>query len=54
MSALYSLTISETLEALGNKACSSEEVTQAYLNRIDTTDDQIGAFLHLDREHPGS
>ncbi len=50
MSALYSLTISETLEALGNKACSSEEVTQAYLNRIDTTDDQIGAFLHLDRE----
>lgn len=50
MSALHSLTLSETLEALSRGACSSEEVTKAYLDRIDATDERVGAFLHLDHE----
>ena len=50
MSALHQLTIGETLDALARGTCSSEDVTKAYLDRIDSTDQRIGAFLHLDRE----
>ena len=50
MAALHHLTIRETLAELDRGACSAEDVTRQYIDRIDALDGQLGAFLVLDRE----
>lgn len=50
MAELHQLTIHETLAALDQGECSSEDVTRNYIRCIEAIDGQIGAFLHLDKE----
>ncbi len=50
MSDITSKTIFEHMKALRNKEYSSVELTQAYLNQIDTNDKDIGAYITVTRE----
>ena len=47
---LHELNVHETTDALEKGECSSVQVTQAYLDRIDAVDARVGAFLHINRE----
>jgi len=47
---LHELTVHETIAALEKGECTSVQVTEAYLARIDAVDDKVGAFLHINRE----
>ena len=48
MTALHQHTCLEMREALERGDVSSEALTKAHIERIKSTDDKIGAFLHLD------
>lgn len=50
MDSLFYQSASTLSERLARKELSSVELTQAYLNRIDTVEPKIQAFLSLDRE----
>ena len=41
------MTVKELSEKLHNKELSSVEVTKAYLDKIDSTDDEIGAYIRV-------
>jgi aspartyl-tRNA(Asn)/glutamyl-tRNA(Gln) amidotransferase subunit A len=43
-------TAKELSDDLANGTLSSTELTQAMIERVDTVDDQVHAFLHLDKE----
>ena len=47
---LYKLPASELSQMLQNKECSSVELTESVLGRIDAKEDEIGAYLSVDRE----
>ncbi len=47
---LTTLTTGELLDRLDREEATSTEVVTAYLDRIAATDEQVGAFLHVDRE----
>ena len=47
---LYKLQASELSRMLQNKECSSVELTKSVLGRIDAKEDEIGAYLSVDRE----
>ena len=47
---LLDLTITEAHNGLKKKEFSSRELTQAYLNQIKKTDDDIGAYLSVTEE----
>jgi aspartyl-tRNA(Asn)/glutamyl-tRNA(Gln) amidotransferase subunit A len=47
---LHELTIQQALEAMQRGETSSTELTQAFLDRIDQLDGQVGAFLLVARE----
>ncbi len=47
---LYNLTASKAAEMLENKEISSVELVKSCLERIESTDDKISAFLHVDSE----
>ena len=47
----YELTISQALERLEKKELSSRELTLSCLKRIADIDDQVKAFISVDREH---
>ena len=46
---LYKLQASELSRMLQNKECSSVELTKSVLGRIDAKEDEIGAYLSVDR-----
>ncbi|MCY9787758.1 Asp-tRNA(Asn)/Glu-tRNA(Gln) amidotransferase subunit GatA [Nocardiopsis sp. EMB25] len=50
MSEVVSLTAAELGAAIRSGEVSSEEATTAYLDRIGSVDEEIGAFLHVGRE----
>ncbi|WP_116243749.1 Asp-tRNA(Asn)/Glu-tRNA(Gln) amidotransferase subunit GatA [Nocardiopsis sp. FIRDI 009] len=50
MSEVVSLTAAELGAAIRSGEVSSEEATTAYLDRIASVDEEIGAFLHVGRE----
>ncbi len=47
---LYELTISEAHRLLKNREISSQELTDAVINRIGAVDDRIGAFITVSKE----
>ncbi|MCD6339776.1 MAG: Asp-tRNA(Asn)/Glu-tRNA(Gln) amidotransferase subunit GatA [Verrucomicrobia bacterium] len=50
MAALWELSLSELTERLRRREVSAREAAVAYLDRIEATDERLGAFLHVDRE----
>ena len=47
---LHSLSISEAADLLAKRQCSSEELTRAMIQRIESVDSKIGAYLDVDAE----
>ncbi|MEM8865131.1 MAG: Asp-tRNA(Asn)/Glu-tRNA(Gln) amidotransferase subunit GatA [Planctomycetota bacterium] len=47
---LPDLSAAEQIQRLRSKEVSSEELTRSYLDRIETVDSQVGAFLRVDAE----
>lgn len=47
---LYRLTASELSEKIKNKECSSVEATQSVFDRIEKTEDKVGAYITLSKE----
>ena len=45
MNEILKLTVSELSEKLASRELSSVELTQAYLDRIDKTEETIGAYI---------
>src|ERR1700722_11280108 len=47
---MHSYTIAELIEGLKQKKISSEELTKAYLNRIETLNPKINSFITVTKE----
>ncbi len=50
MSELYSLTVRDLADRMGRGECSSVEVVNSLLERIENLDGEIGAYLSVDKE----
>ncbi|MFZ1361418.1 MAG: amidase [Candidatus Nanopelagicales bacterium] len=50
MSELHDLTALEQAAAIQSRETSAQELTEHYLNRAERLNDQVGAFVYLDRE----
>ena len=44
---IYKLTATELAKMIQNKEITSEEVTKSFLDRIEKTEDKIGAFSNV-------
>ena len=51
MNDILKLSVSRLSELLGKKEISSAEITAAYLERIKSTEDKVGAFLSINAEN---
>ena len=47
MNEILKLTVSELSEKLASRELSSVELTQAYIDRIDKTEETIGAYITI-------
>ena len=50
MNDIIRMTVRELADALDTRKLSSREISEAFLDRIDATGDELNAFITVDRE----